>query len=86
MANRESPILLLCMPNQLREQVRICHNSEYEVTEHRDLGQVSIKDGRKPVFSAYTCSGVCFVKAFPRYYRHPFAKASEATNKRRERR
>ena len=78
MTNRESPFLLVCTPEQLKEQVRICRNSEYEVTEHRELGQVSVRDGNKPVLSAYTCSGVCFVKAFPRYYRHPFAKGSPA--------
>lgn len=86
MRNRESPFLLVCTPAQLKEQVRICRNSEYQVTEQHDLGQISIKDADRPVLSAYTCSGVCFVKAFPRYYRHPFARATELTSKRREKR
>lgn len=72
MKRSTKPFLVVCTPDQLAEQVRLCKNSEYEVIEQRDINTINIRDGRKPVLSACTCSGVCFVKLHPRYYRHPF--------------
>lgn len=66
------PFTILCTPGELKEQLRICRRSEYQVTECREVQLVIVVDGKNPVLSAQAIGAMQMVKLYPRYYTHPF--------------